>query len=181
MDLILPALTRRPSLVTGCHSFSSLLPPPRRPRPRPRPRPRSPRSPRAPKPPPRVAGAAAAAAAGAGAASAMFAGCIFAVVAGAAEVVVSKKVQSKARNARWRTWTYQEEERVWLSYGAQRLKMGSCRTHCCLQAWETNVGFGFWWSEAGRPEQLFLRCSGPPPDLPNLRTSAPPPITNRQS
>lgn len=49
MLLILPAFTRRPSLVTGCHSFSSLLPP-RRPRPRPRPRPRSPRA-RSPKPP----------------------------------------------------------------------------------------------------------------------------------
>lgn len=55
MLLILPALTRRPSLVTGCHSFSSLLAP-RRPRRPPRPRPRSP--PREPKPPrPRAASA----------------------------------------------------------------------------------------------------------------------------
>src|SRR6478609_8872282 len=52
MLLILPALTNRPSLVTGCHSFSSFLPR-QRPRPRPRPRPRSP--PRDPKPPPREA------------------------------------------------------------------------------------------------------------------------------
>jgi hypothetical protein len=54
--LILPALTRRPSLVTGCHSFSSFLGP-RRPRPRPRPpRPRSPpRSPPRDANPPRVA------------------------------------------------------------------------------------------------------------------------------
>lgn len=45
MDLILPALTRRPSLVTGCHSFSSFLLAPRRAPRRPRPlspRPRSP-------------------------------------------------------------------------------------------------------------------------------------------
>ena len=50
---ILPALTSLPNLVTGCHSFSSdLLPPrlgPRRPLPR-SPRPLSPR-PRSPKPP----------------------------------------------------------------------------------------------------------------------------------
>ena len=57
MLLILPALTNRPSFVTGCHSFSSLLLPPRRgPRRPPRPRPRSPpRSPREPNPPPRGA------------------------------------------------------------------------------------------------------------------------------
>ena len=57
MLLILPALTRRPSLVTGCHSFSSFLPPRRPPRRPPRPRPRSPpRSPpREAKPPPRGA------------------------------------------------------------------------------------------------------------------------------
>lgn len=50
MLLILPAFTRRPSLVTGCHSFSSLLAPRRGPRRPPRPRPRSP-----PRSPPREA------------------------------------------------------------------------------------------------------------------------------
>merc|ERR1719483_717606 len=56
--LILPSLTRRPSLVTGIHSFSSFPRPPRpRPRPRPprspRPRPPRPRSPNPPRNPPR--------------------------------------------------------------------------------------------------------------------------------
>src|SRR6478609_4287820 len=36
MLLILPAFTKRPSLVTGCHSFSSFLPPPRAAKPPPR-------------------------------------------------------------------------------------------------------------------------------------------------
>jgi hypothetical protein len=65
IDLIFPARTRRPSLVTGTHSFSSSLRGPRRPRPRP-PRPLSPPRPLPPNPP-RVGAAAAAA----GAASAM--------------------------------------------------------------------------------------------------------------
>jgi len=52
MLLILPAFTRRPSLVTGCHSFSASFAPPRRGPLRPRPRPLSPpRSPRLPNPP----------------------------------------------------------------------------------------------------------------------------------
>ena len=65
IDLIFPARTRRPSLVTGTHSFSSSRFGPRLPRPRP-PLPLSPPLPLPPNPP--LVGAAAA---GAGAASAI--------------------------------------------------------------------------------------------------------------
>ncbi|CAD6208760.1 GSCOCG00003568001-RA-CDS, partial [Cotesia congregata] len=49
-ERIFPSLTKRPSLVTGIHSFWSSLP---RPRPRPRPRPPRPRPPRPPRSPPK--------------------------------------------------------------------------------------------------------------------------------